>query len=344
MKTLKKMMGMLLVLVMFFTLSAVADAAEEPTYNWIFNATMKSSEMDTNPGGMAIQYFNEQVQERSNGQIKITMYTDGQLANSTDEVVTGALSDSFQLFNMPIGNLGGYTDAFRALDVPYLFLNSEQVYEMMDSGLGDSMKEEAIEDCGLRILTYLDLGFRQMTNSVRPIKTPDDLPGIKFRVMATDYQIALFENFGCGTVTTAYSELYSALQQGLVDGQDNPITNVYTGKLYETQKYLTLTNHNYTFTSISISDSAFQSLTPELQEMVLEVAREAELLCREKYAALEADYLEELSNSLEIYEPTTEELEAFKEKATGIWPMMEEAFGEEYWNYLMDLSAEVLGG
>ncbi len=318
-----------------------AAAPEAPVYNWIANFTFAGTELQTNASGIAIQYFVDQLQERSNGQIKIQVYTDAQLAKSTDEVMTGQMTGAFQLFNMPIGNLGGYTDAYRALDVPYLYLNSDQVYKMFDAGLGDSMKAECLEDCNTRILSYLDLGFRQLTNSVRPIKTPEDLKGLKFRVMATDYQIALFENWGCSTITTAYSELYSALQQNLVDGQDNPILNVYNAKFYETQKYMTLSNHNYTFTSLGISKDAFDSLTPELQELVYEIAKETELVCREEYAKLEAGYLDKLGEYMEIYTPNLDELAAFKESATAIWPMLQEKFGDEYWNYLMDLSASV---
>lgn len=363
MKNMKKLVALFLSAIMVFTLVACGASeapaetpaetpaentapaetpAEAPTYDWIANCTMKTAELTGNSAGIALKYFVDQVNERSNGQIKIKLYPDAQLASSTDEVMTGALTGAFQVFNIPIGNIGGYTDAFRALDVPYLYLNSEQVYTMMDTSLAEDMRSECIEDCGVRILTFLDLGFRQLTNSVRPIKTPEDMVGLKFRVMSTDNQIALFENFGCSTVTTAFSELYSALQQNLVDGQDNPILNVYNSKLYENQKYMTLTNHNYTFTSIAISEEAYQTLTPELQELVDTIAYEAELVSREEYAKLEAGCLEEIGKTLDIYYPTTEELLAFQEKASAIWPRLQESFGDEYWNYLMDLSANAL--
>ena len=116
---------------------------------------------------------------------------------------------------LSFGSWGDYTDAFAPLSIPYLFTSSEQLYQFIDGEIGDEIKQKVEADTGMVVLAFLDVGFRNVTNNRGPIKTPDDMKGLKIRTLNDRYQIAAMEALGASTQQTSFSELYSALQQGL---------------------------------------------------------------------------------------------------------------------------------
>ena len=251
-------------------------------------------------------------------------------------MIGGCQTGAFEFITLNQGSWGGYTDAFMPFNFPFLFPNEEVAFAFMDGEQGDYITQKIIDDTGIRVLCYYDMGFRHLTTKNTPVHTAADMQGLKLRTQNDPYQIAAMEALGAAVTTVAYSELFSALQQGLVDAQENPLSNIVVNKYYEVQNYLTLTGHTYTLTTMAINEDVFQSFSPDLQALMLEVAEDATELCREGLLSQEQVYLEELEQHMEIYEPTEEEKATFKEKASTTWPTIEEEIGSERYNAIID--------
>lgn len=304
------------------------------------STTIKELELTTVPNGMGVQAMADYLDEQDGG-VYLDMYLDGVLGSSTDELLGGAQTGAFDMVALSFGNWGDYTDGFAALSIPYLFTSSEQVYAYIDGPEGDAMKQQVEEDTGMVVLAFLDVGFRNITNNRGPIKTPDDVKGLKLRTQNDRYQIAALEALGATCTVISFSELYSSLQQGLVDAQENPIINTYTNKFYEVQNYMTLTRHAYTCTILAISRESLDKLTPEQQQLVLDAGKVAQDTAREKLVEVEDDYLEKLSKEMEIYDPTQEELEAFQKVAMTSWDIIEQDMGSEKFNEIVNAAQEI---
>ena len=300
------------------------------------NTSASASTLELPGYGQGIKYFCDEVEKRSNGKVTVEVYTDAQLGGSADEMIGGCQTGAFEFITLNQGSWGGYTDAFMPFNFPFLFPNEEVAFAFMDGEQGDYITQKIFDDTGIRVLCYYDMGFRHLTTKNTPVHTADDMVGLKLRTQNDPYQIAAMEALGAAVTTVAYSELFSALQQGLVDAQENPLSNIVVNKYYEVQNYLTLTGHTYTLTTMAINEDVFQSFSPDLQALMLEVAEDATELCREGLLSQEQVYLEELEQHMEIYEPTEEEKATFKEKASTTWPTIEEEIGSERYNAIID--------
>lgn len=301
-----------------------------------FSSTMPEVEFTSHPAAKAIKSFIDNVEERSQGKVKITLYPGGQLSSNVETDVVGMKNGSFQMCNPSMGSLGAYTKAFMPFNMVYLFKNQAAVDKFLDSEIGQRMREDALKDTNIRILAYLDNGFRNVTNSKHEIKSPDDMKGLKIRTMEDPFQIKAMGALGASPTPLAYSELFSALQQGVVDGQENPLSNIYQAKFYEVQDYLTLTKHSYTVINMCISNQFFESLPEDIQKIMLEEARNAELLSRENSAESEKSLLAELTTKMTVYELDDTEFAAFQEKAKSSWSLVKNEIGEDYYNQIID--------
>jgi tripartite ATP-independent transporter DctP family solute receptor len=160
----------------------------------------------------------------------------------------------------------------------------------MDGPIGASLLKD-LERSRMKGLAFWEIGFRHVTNSKHPIQTPDDLKGIKIRTTPNKAHIEAFRLWGANPVPMAFTELYLALQTGTVDGQENPINNIYANRMYEVQKYLSLTGHAYTASIMAMNLKKFNSLAPDLQKALLEAAHEAGLFQRDANTKQESDNL-----------------------------------------------------
>ena len=301
-----------------------------------FASNIRRSDLTENPGGIAIKQFADNIEERTEGRYVIRLYTDSTLGSSAEEILGGCQNGSFELLNYALGSWGGYTKAFMPMNFTFLYTDASVVHGLVDGKIGDRMREICEEDTGIKILAFIDVGFRHITSSNKLIKTPDDMRGFKIRTMSDPYQIAAMRALGASPTPISFSELFTALQQKLVDGQENPIFNILTSKMYEVQNYMTLSNHNFTFTSIAMSSSAFNDLPEDIQKIFLEEARNAELTSRIELEARENEALEELKQNMEVYSPTYNELLQFQNQARSSWELIEEDIGSEYYNEILD--------
>lgn len=160
------------------------------------------------------------------------------------------------------------------LSLPYIFRDRAHVAQVMEGEIGEEIAERLLQH-DLRVLGYYEGGFRQITNNVRPIVTPEDLRGVKMRTPGSQLRIKIFNLYGANASPLPYAELYSALQTGVFDGQENPLVEVQASRFYEVQKYLSLSNHIYTVGFLLMSEQTFQSLPEDLQQILIEAGREA---------------------------------------------------------------------
>ena len=172
---------------------------------------------------------------------------------------------------LPQGQLATYSEKINALGLPFLFEDYDSVYKVLDSEIGDELVAD-LANRNMIQLAYWENGLRQVTNSKRPINTPDDLKGLKIRTPEDAMTIAIFTALGASPSPLAFSELYLALQQGTFDGQENPVSNIYANNFADVQKYLSITNHKYECKNMIFSLSKWNSYPEDVQTLLKEAA------------------------------------------------------------------------
>ena len=258
---------------------------------------------------VAAEKFAELVEERTNGEYKIEIYPNGTLGGESDmldSMSTGML-DMGIITSGPFVN---FSEAMGVLDMPYLFANNEEAYKVFDGEIGRELLD-SLEDAGLKGLAYAERGFRNVTNSVRPVNNADDLAGLKLRVMENEVYTATFKALKVNAVPMAWAEALTAMQQGTIEGEENPINVIYSYSLWDYgQKYVTLDRHSYSTAIITMSLDVFNSLDEATQEIFLASAQEAAEYERAWVAEQEADQLAAIkSHGVEVIEnPDVESL------------------------------------
>ena len=308
-----------------------------------------SNTFDTNGGAIPamVLHLAKELPLRTDGRYRLELYADGTLAKTVDDIVSGLKSGAFEMNCLSIGNFGDYTNAFSEMNIPFFFSNEEQVRGILEAGLTQDMCSRAESDIeGVIFKGIAPFGFRQMTNNKKEIVAPSDLKGLKMRILTDPLQVAAFETMGASVTNVTYSELYTALQQGVVDGEENPYQNLYVDKLCEVQKYCTETNHLFQMSVQVISKNFWDGLTPEDQEIFETLIAEAEEKGYERVNELNQFYKDECEKTgMQVRILTDEELAAFN-------TMMEESvhekavaiMGQDRWDklnqYLSDQAAK----
>ncbi|WP_417328664.1 TRAP transporter substrate-binding protein [Halomonas cupida] len=246
-----------------------------------------------NPKWDASELFAELVEEKTDGEIIVDVGGNAQYGDDV-EALTQMRLGSLAFSANSQGTTSGVIPQFSILGLPFLFDSLPTAWRVMDGEVGDELKQLA-EAQGLVLLALWDNGIRNVSNNVRPIETPDDLDGIKIRTPPDPVTVDIFEALGANPTPMNFSELYIALQQGVVDGQENPLMNIYSSKLHEVQDYISLTGHKYESTPLLMSKVVWDSLSSEDQQAVQEAAIEAGEFNRQ--ASLEAD--ENLRSAME---------------------------------------------
>lgn len=217
--------------------------------------------------------------------------------------------------------------AFSVFDLPFMFTDPEHAHRAMDGALGDRLNEALVQAQGVRVIGFGEAGFRHITNSVRPIETPEDLQGLKIRVPNNQLRIEAFTALGAAATPIAYSELYSALQQGVVDGQENPLPTIGEQSLWEVQDYVSLTYHVYTPGYILVNEAWWQGLPEETRTVLTEAAREAAEAQRARIAKVTAEL--QAKAEAEGMEFNSPDLEPFAEKTRSLRQSFEASHGAE---------------
>ncbi|MGC7590227.1 TRAP transporter substrate-binding protein [Bisgaard Taxon 46] len=221
----------------------------------------------------AAKKFNDLLKEKTKGEIKLSLFPDSTLGNAQTMIgaVRGGTID-LEMSGSP--NFSGLVPKLNVIDIPFIFQNREHAYAVLDGEIGQGLLKE-LEAQGLKGLAFWEVGFRSFTNSKHPVKTPDDIKGLKVRTNQNPMYIQAFSILGANPVPMPLSELYTALETRAVDAQEHPVGIVWSAKLYEVQKHLSLTNHGYTPLIVVMNKAKFDGLSPELQTALVEAAKEA---------------------------------------------------------------------
>jgi len=224
------------------------------------------------PYTLGMVRFAQLVRERSHGRIAIQIHHSRELGDER-QVVEGLQLGTIQLTVTSTGPLGGFVPDMNVVDLPYLFRDAQHAYSVLDGAIGQSLLQK-FEPIGIKGLAFWENGFRHVTTAKTPVRKPSDLKGLKIRVMENRVHQAAFRALGADATPMAWGEVFTSLQQGLLDAQENPVPIVSTFKLYEVQKYLSLTAHVYSPAPLLMSKKAWDKLPSDLQKIVLDTARE----------------------------------------------------------------------
>lgn len=257
---------------------------------------------EQNPHFLAHQFFAERVAELSEGSVEVQVFPNSQLGDAR-ESLEGTLTGIVEAAKVSAGQLNAYSSAFSIFSLPYVFTNKEQVFAALDGEVGEILTDE-LEKHGFQLLAFYDTGFRSIFNKVRPIYEPEDLEGLKIRVINDPVMIDTINSLGGLATPLAYAELYTSLQQGVVDGGEQPPVALYAMKFYEVSEYFSLTNHFYDLNVLVMSKDFFENrLSPAQQGAVMQAAVETQVRQRELWAEYEGEVIAQIeATGMEVNE------------------------------------------
>lgn len=247
--------------------------------------------------------FKELVQQRTNGDVEIVIFPNKQLGGKETDLINMVQMGAIGLATITCGPITTFDPLFGILDMPFLFTGSAQAYKVLDGPLGERFLN-SLAKINIKGLAFGERGFRNVSNNVRPIAQPSDLQGIKIRVMESPIYIELFKALGANPIPMGWGEVYTSLQQGVIDAQENPPWVLWAFKIYEVQKYYSLTGHSYAGNVIMMNKKLFDGFDPKIQKVLVESAKEASAYERKVNNDGEADVLEKLKGKgMQINDP-----------------------------------------
>lgn len=235
------------------------------------------------------------VEERSGGDLTLRIFPDNQLGNEK-EMIEGLLLGTLDIAVTANGTATNFAPRMGILDLPFLFRDREHMYDVLDGEVGSELAR-SMQQRGLRLLTYYEAGVRHIMTREQAIHSLDDLKGLKIRTMGVPAHVATFNAFGANAVALAYSELYGALQTGVVDGAEAANTNYELRKFYEVAPYWAQIGWVVLVADVMMSERRFQALPDSLQQILLEAAAESALFERRAYAQSDDSRLDNLKRS-----------------------------------------------
>lgn len=242
-----------------------------------------------------MEKFAEIVAAKSGGKLKVQVFPGGQLG-SDQANVTGLQAGTLEMASMNSGIFASQVKEFAVFDLPFMFANGKEADAVVDGPFGQKMHAK-LEEKGLVGLGYYELGFRNITNSKRPITKVEDIEGLKLRVIPNPINVDWVKALGANPTPLPFPELYAALEQKAVDGQENPVATIYGAKLYEVQKYMTQTNHQYNPQSVVISKKFWDTLSAEEKKIIGDAVTESAKFQRQQARASVASTLENLKKA-----------------------------------------------
>jgi tripartite ATP-independent transporter DctP family solute receptor len=271
--------------------------------------------------------FAELFKEKTGGKHKIRLYANGQLGSEQDTVNDAAIG-TLDFSVLAINNITPFSPSVGVLTLPYVIQSLDDAVKLTRGDVGKELVENTIRDAGVRIVGWAYSGFRVLTNSKRPVKTLDDLKGMVIRVPKNEIMIATYQAWGINPTPMAWSETFTALQQGVVDGQDNPYITNHAMKFYEVQKHITNIRYIFSLEPLIISEAVFQDQKPEVQKAILDAGREATLHSEAYIKATEASIKEELAaKGMQIVDPADGEKAWIEKATTAVWPKYYDSIG-----------------
>lgn len=278
----------------------------------------------------AALHFAERVEELTNGEITVSVHPAGELGSDP------SILEGVRLGTLDIGQTGNpfytrFEPRLNVLDLPYLFDSYDEVYGIIDGEIGEELLG-MLEQHRMKGLAFWEIGFRKVTNSVRAVRTPADLEGLRIRTTPNPAHVQAFEIWGASPTPMAFTEVYLALETGTVDGQENPVNIIRSNRFQEVQSHMSLTDHAYTVSIVSMNLGKFQSLSEDQQQAILTAAREAAELQRKLNREQDDEGLAEIAAAgVEIVEDVDKA--AFREM---VFEPVAKSFTDEHGTELLD--------
>lgn len=248
------------------------------------------------PVSSAADTFKAKVEELSGGSITVDVHGASELGNAKDMIEQTAMG-AIQACLVSQGSLDKYDIRYALVTAPYVYSGYAQAYAVVDGPFAEWVSDGRLEEKGLHNVGPWDYGFRNLTNSKREIKVPEDVKGLKIRTPSEVQKVACFEALGADVQQVAFSELISALKQGTVDGQENPISTIYNNSMWEAnQKFLSLTRHTWEAVNLTVNNDFWTGLTEEQRAVIQQAAAIARDQMRNEVQSSEQDYIQKLKD------------------------------------------------
>lgn len=304
--TLKKLaLGAIMPLVVLAALPASAEIREH-------QLKFASANNKGHPQVTGMEKFAELIKEKSGGKIDVKLFPGGVLGGDV-QTVSALQGGVIEMTVLNAGILASNVKQFGAVDLPFLFNSGEEADKVMDGAFGTSLMD-LLPDTGLIGLGYWELGFRNLTNNRHPVTKLEDISGLKIRTIQSPIPIELFNSLGANAVPLPYTELYTALETGTVDGQENPAANILNAKFYEVQKYMTVTRHQYNPQIVLISKKVWDGLNDEEKAVFQSAATEARDYQRKVSREVDAKAIEDIkATGMEVNELSPEETQKLRD-------------------------------
>lgn len=291
------------------------------------NARLGYVPTEDHPVGQASRHFAQLVEEKTGGRIKIETFGNGVLGSEPD-MQASVQAGFIDIMVGPTPNLVGVVPEFMIFDLPFFYKDFAAADAVMDGEVGERLFSLLQEKTGIVGLAWWDNGFRHMTNAIRPVNAVEDMAGLNIRVIPNPLFIATWTALGTNPTPLPWPELYAALENRAVDGQETPYALIYTARFYEVQSHLAKTGHVYTPFVLLASQKWFGSLSEEDKALVLEAARESAAFQREISRKSAEDLEQELiAKGFKITQPTPEAMDAMRERVAPVVAEYSEKIG-----------------
>lgn len=271
--------------------------------------------------------FAELVNEKSGGSVKVEVYPNSQLGDNTS-MAEQLQFGSLDMMAPSVAALSGFTTSTAVFDLPYLFKNEAAAEEVLDGEIGDKVAEGLVSS-GFQVIGWMTQSWRHVTCN-KEVHAPADMAGLKIRVMDSEYHLAHFNALGCSAIPMAFSEVYTALQQGTIDAQENPYTNIVNSRFYEVQDYVIQTAHIYDACPVIVSKITWDKLSDDQKAAIQEAVDEAVTWERAEVKADDEAYRKVVEDSgTTVVDLSEDERNAFRTAVESVYQTFYKAYGDE---------------
>ena len=282
---------------------------------------------EQHPSYLAGKKFGEILAAKLPGKYDVQVYANAQLGDDV-RATEGVRMGTLEMVTTSASPLTGLVPEFNVFDLPFIITSEKAADAIYDGPIGAKLGA-ALEPKGIKLLAYYENGFRQLTNSVREVKTPADMKGLKIRTMQNPIHLEAFRAMGANPTPMPFSEVFTALQQKTIDGQENPIPTIWLSKFYEVQKYVSLTGHVYGPHILLINKKLFDSFPAEDQKIIAAAAQESAIYQRTINRKMNSDFVAELKKAGNtVIELTPEQKKVFQDAVAPVYATWEPKIGK----------------
>lgn len=283
---------------------------------------------ENTPKGLAVERFAELVKEKTNDKVEVQIFPNG-ILHSEETEIPALIDGEIQMIAPAYSHLSNRIPQWAVLELPYLFLDQEDVDSAFQGKIGEMLFAQ-LEESDMKGLAFWGSGFKQVTAN-RPLIMPEDFAGLRLRIIPSPVLDAQFRTLGATPVGSSFIDLYSLLASGKVDGEENTISNVYTKRLYQVQKHMTVSNHNYLGYAVIVNKSFWNGLAPDIQQAIEEALRETTSFNNQLSVEMNERQFAELQKmgTMDIHIQTPEERVAWRQALQPVYDQFAPSIGEE---------------